>query len=206
MAGCCRETGEGDVRDARPWTYAALFGTLWGALELTLGTALHLAGVPLYGVLTSLIGLVCLVTLRRLQPRFGVCILAGAVAIFLKIFAFGGLRLGPMIGIGLGALLVELGFTICGPTALGAIAAGVLAVVAAPLQMILVLWAVLGRDGLVASFEAATRLTAVVGLGPVAGEMVVAVIVGAAAVVGAVGGWWSWRLAGRVQRRLGWTQ
>ena len=124
------------MRDARPWTYAALFGTLWGALELTIGTALHLAGVPLYGVLMSLIALVCLVTLRRLQPRFGVCALAGAVAIFLKIFALGGLRPGPMVGIGLAALLVELGFAICGSRALGAVVAGVLVTVAAPAQML----------------------------------------------------------------------
>jgi hypothetical protein len=189
--------------DARPWTYAALFGTLWGALELTLGTALHLAGVPLYGVLMNLICLVCLVTLRRLQPRAGVCLLAGAVAIFLKIFALGGLRVGPMVGIGLGALLVELGFSVCGTTALGAVVGGALTVVAAPLQMFLVLLAVLGREGLASSFESLTRLAAVIGLEPVAGEVAAAAVAGAAALVGGAGGWWSWRLAGRVERRLG---
>ena len=39
------------VRDARPWTHAALFGALWGCLEMSLGTMLHLSGLPLKGLL-----------------------------------------------------------------------------------------------------------------------------------------------------------
>ena len=70
------------MRDVRPWTYAALFGTLWGALEATLGTAVHLGKLPFRGAIMGLVGLLCLVCLRRLQPRPGVCLLAGVVAIF----------------------------------------------------------------------------------------------------------------------------
>ena len=43
------------MRDLRPWTHAALFGALWGALEATAGTALHLGGVPLTGEIMGLI-------------------------------------------------------------------------------------------------------------------------------------------------------
>ncbi len=47
----------GAVKDVRPWTYAALFGTLWGAIEATLGTAVHLGKLPLRGTIMGLAGL-----------------------------------------------------------------------------------------------------------------------------------------------------
>ena len=74
------------MKDLRPWTYAALYGALWGALETTAGTALHLGRVPFRGEIMGILGLVCLVCLRRLQPRVGVVLVAGVTAIFLKIF------------------------------------------------------------------------------------------------------------------------
>jgi hypothetical protein len=55
------------VKDVRPWTYAALFGTLWGAIEATLGTALYLSKLPLRGTIIGLAGLLCLVCLRRVS-------------------------------------------------------------------------------------------------------------------------------------------
>ena len=79
------------MKDLRPWTHAALFGALWGALEATAGTALHLGRVPFRGEIMGLLGLVCLVCLRRLQPRVGVVLVAGLTAIFLQIFTLGGL-------------------------------------------------------------------------------------------------------------------
>ena len=87
------------MKDVRPWTYAALFGTLWGALEATVGTAVYLGKVPLRGTLMGVIGLLCLVCLRRLQPRPGVCLLAGVGAGGRKRGSLGGLYPGPSIGI-----------------------------------------------------------------------------------------------------------
>ena len=54
------------MKDVRPWTYAALFGTLWGALEATLGTAVHLGKLPFRGTIMGLAGLLCLVCLLSL--------------------------------------------------------------------------------------------------------------------------------------------
>ncbi len=71
------------LKDARPWTYAALFGALWGCLELSLGTVLHLGDVPMKGALMGSLGIICLLCLRRLQPHVGICLTAGTVAVFL---------------------------------------------------------------------------------------------------------------------------
>ena len=106
------------MRDLRPWTHAALYGALWGALEATVGTAIHLGRVPFRGEIMGLIGLVCLVCLRRLQPRVGVVLVAGLTAIFLKVFTLGGLYPGPLVGIATQTLAVEFGFLVArGPWA-----------------------------------------------------------------------------------------
>jgi hypothetical protein len=191
------------VRDARPWTHAALFGALWGAAELTLGTALNLSRLPFAGVVMGLIGLTCLVTLRRLQPRPGVCLLAGAVAVFLKVFMVGGVSLGPLLGIGGEAVLVELAFTLTASRQPGAVLAGILALAAPPGQLVLWLWLLGGRDTLDAYGRATRAVLALVGLGELSGVAILGLVLGAFAGGGAAAGWWSWRLAGRVQQRLG---
>jgi hypothetical protein len=192
------------MRDARPWTYAALFGALWGAAELTVGTALSLSLQALAGPVMGVVGLVCLVTLRRLQPRVGVCALAGAVALFLKVMALGGLRPGPLLGIAGEALLVEVAFSLTASRRPGAALAGALALAAPPAQLGLGLWALGGRDVLRAWGRAIARATELLGLPePPSAPVVIGVVLGGFALVGVAAGLWAWRLAGRVQRRLG---
>jgi hypothetical protein len=184
------------VNDLRPWTAAALYGALWGSLEATAGTALHLGRVPFRGEIIGLVGLACLVCLRRLQPRVGVVLIAGLTAIFLKIFTIGGLYPGPLVGIATQAIAVELGFVVArGPVA--AALGGIIALGTNPVQRVITAWIVGGT-------EAATAVLRAIGeLGGVRPGWVLAGFVGLAAAVGAVGGVLSWRLAGRVARRLG---
>lgn len=184
------------MSDLRPWTAAALYGALWGALEATAGTALHLGRVPFRGEIMGLVGLACLVCLRRLQPRVGVVLVAGLTAIFLKIFTIGGLYPGPLVGIATQTIAVELGFVVArGPVA--AALGGLIALGTNPVQRVITAWIVGGT-------EAATAVLRAIGeLGGVRPGWVLAGFVGLAAAVGAVGGVLSWRLAGRVVRRLG---
>jgi hypothetical protein len=191
------------TRDARPWTHAALFGALWGALELSLGTVLHLGRVPLKGLLMGSIGLLCLVALRRLQPRPGVCLLAGAVAVFLKIFTMGGLYPGPVIGIAGEAVIVELAFVLTQSSAAGAVLGGAGALAVNPLQMAIMTWIVAG-PGAVRAIVAAVQSTADrIGLSGADGVTILASLAAASGGLGAVVGALAWSLAGRVQRRLG---
>jgi hypothetical protein len=191
------------MRDARPSTYAALFGAVWGALEATVGTAVHLGNLPLRGTIMGLLGLLCLVCLRRLQPRPGVCLLAGVVAIFLKIFTLGGLYPGPIIGIGIQALVVELGLTASGGRRVGAAIGGFLALATNPLQKIVTMWVVAGTDAVDAYFLLLEESAAAVGLPGLSAQAVIAGIVLFKGAIGLLGGLWSWSVAGRVVRRLG---
>jgi len=191
------------VNDARRWTYAALFGALWGALEASVGTAVHLGRMPLRGMLMGILGLLCLVCLHRLQPRPGVCLLAGLVAAFLKIFTLGGLYPGPLIGIMVEALAVELAMTLTGGRALGAVLGGAVTLGTNPAQKLAMTWLVAGTDAIKSVVDIGERTAASVGLPGLGPLAVLTAIVVTQAAVGAVGGVWAWRVAGRVARRVG---
>lgn len=191
------------MTDVRPWTYAALFGALWGALEASVGTAVYLGKVPMRGTLMGLLGLLCLICLRRLQPRPGVCLLAGVVAIFLKVFTLGGLYPGPVIGIAVQALAVEVAMTASGGRAIGAAVGGALTLATNPLQKLAMTWLVSGTEAMHAYFELLEASVARAGVEGVRPAVVVGTVVAATAAIGAVGGLWAWWVAGRVARRLG---
>ena len=191
------------MTDVRPWTYAALFGTLWGAIEATLGTALYLSKLPMRGTIIGLAGILCLVCLRRLQPRPGVCLLAGVVAVFLKVFTLGGLYAGPIIGISVQALALEIAFTASGSRSIGAAIGGFIALATNPLQMVLKMWVVMGTDAVRSYLRLLHEAAAAIGLGSFKPEAVFAAIVVAKGLIGFAGGFWAWWVAGRVMRRLG---
>ena len=183
------------------WTHAVLFGALWGAVEATAGVALKAARLPFAGLLLAAAGLVCAVTLRRLEPVAGVVLAAGAVAAFLRAAAAGGAYPGPVAAVLLEAALVEAAFLVAsGPVA--AAVAGAAAFAAGPLQLVITLRLVAGREGVAALADAVRRLApgAGVSYGP---GVALAVAAGVAGCAGAWTGLAAWRIAGRVLVRLG---
>ncbi len=191
------------MNDARPWTSAALVGALWGALELSVGTALHLSRLPVRGMIMAALGLVCLVTLRRLRGGPGVCLLAGLVAAFLKVFTLGGLYPGPLIGILLEALVVEVVFDVFGSHRMSAIVGGAIVLGLTPVQMTLMVWVVAGQDTVTATAQAAQEVLVWAGFGSPGPAVVLAGLVAVASGVGAAAGWWSWSVSSGVEERLG---
>ena len=191
------------MTDVRPWTYAALFGTLWGALEATVGTAVYLGRVPFKGTMMGILGLLCLICLRRLQPRPGVCLLAGVVAVFLKVFTLGGFYAGPIIGIAVQALSVEIAMTGLGGGAVGAAVGGFLTTATNPLQKLVTARVVAGPEAVAASFRLLEESAAAFGFPGIRAVVLFASIVIATGLVGAAGGVWAWWVAGRVAERLG---
>ena len=189
--------------DARPWTAAALVGALWGALELSVGTALHLSRLPLRGMVMAALGLVCLVALRRLRGSVGVCLLAGLVAAFLKVFTLGGLYPGPLIGILIEALVMEVVFDVLGPRRISAVVGGAIVLGLTPVQMTLMVWVVAGRETVTATAQAAREALAWLGLGTFSVGAVLGGVVAVAAGVGALAGWWAWGVSSGVSERLG---
>jgi hypothetical protein len=190
------------MRDARPWTHAALFGSLWASVEITLGTLLSAGRVPMFGTLMASVGVLCMVTARRLQPAAGATLVMGLVVTFLKAFFAGGLALGGVVGILSQALLLEIAFSTTRSRFSGAVVGGALALATAPLQLFLFFLLFAGGDSVSALDQALRSFGRMLGVAGPATLALVAYLVGFSMLLGALVGALSWRLAGRVRARV----
>lgn len=111
------------------WAYAMAFGTLWGAMEVTLGSFLHALRIPFSGPLLAAAGAALLSAQRAFCPLRGVSLATGLVAALLKGFSPAGAILGPMVAIAVEGLLVEIAFLPWPRSRFGAAVAGALVVV-----------------------------------------------------------------------------
>ncbi len=83
----------------RDVTYIAIFGALWGALEISVGTWLHALNVPLKGLIMSGMGLTVALAGRQVVARNGSLMAITAIAAVLKALSFGGIILAPLTAI-----------------------------------------------------------------------------------------------------------
>jgi hypothetical protein len=98
----------------RHLVYIAVFGALWGAIEMTLGAYLHVllppgaSYLPLVGTAITALGLAVALVGRRFVPQAGSIFMIGVVAALLKLLSVGGVKLGPLLGILIESGLAEV--------------------------------------------------------------------------------------------------
>ena len=118
----------------RDLVYIAIFGAIWGALELTLGSYLHvifppLADTFLVGLTMASMGAVVALIGRLFVPKTGSVFFIGVVAALIKMISIGGVQAGPLVAILAESVLMELGLLIARrPARWGFVLAGALAV------------------------------------------------------------------------------
>lgn len=96
----------------RDWIYVAVFGALWGVLEITLGSYLHVLFPPLantffVGLIMAGIGAIIALVGRWFVPKRWAVLAIGVVTMILKAFSLGGIVIGPMVAILAEAILME---------------------------------------------------------------------------------------------------
>ncbi|MBN2324168.1 MAG: hypothetical protein JXQ30_10570 [Spirochaetes bacterium] len=96
----------------KDWVYIGLFGALWGAIELSLGTILHVLFPPVAntfftGIILTAIGCVIVLCSRFLVEHRGSVLLVGLVTAVLKLVSPGGVKLGPIVAILMESVLME---------------------------------------------------------------------------------------------------
>ncbi|NTW38151.1 MAG: hypothetical protein HGB17_19070, partial [Syntrophobacteraceae bacterium] len=91
----------------RELTTLAVFGALWGLVEISLGSVLKTLDIPLTGIALSAVGLTIALTGRVFVPRRGSTLFIGVIAMLLKLFSLGGVVIGPMVGIFTEAVVAE---------------------------------------------------------------------------------------------------
>jgi hypothetical protein len=191
----------------RDWVYIAVFGALWGAIEITLGAYLHvifppLADTFLVGVIMAGLGGIIALTGRHFVPYTGSVLMIGVVTALLKALSLGGVKIGPMVAILAESLLIEAGLLACQPSRWGFALAGALAVSWNFFHKFVMMRLLFGQEASEVAIKMVKEGSALLGLDVRYSIAILVVLFFIRLVVGAMAGWLAWDLGGAVQRRL----
>jgi ABC-type thiamin/hydroxymethylpyrimidine transport system permease subunit len=201
----------------RDWVYIAVFGALWGAVEITLGAYLHvifppLADTFLVGVILAGLGCIIALTGRHFVPHTGSVLMIGVVTALLKALSLGGVKIGPMVAILAESLLIEaglLGFDTLrysaqarGPSRWAFALAGALAVSWNFFHKFVMMRLLYGQGVSEVAVKMVKDGSQSLGLDVRYSIAILVVLFVIRLVVGAAAGWLAWDLGGAVRRRL----
>jgi len=192
----------------RDWVYIAVFGALWGAIEMTLGAYLHvifppLADTFLLGVIMAGLGGIIALTGRHFVPHTGSVLMIGVVTALLKALSLGGVQIGPMVAIVVESLLMEAGLLLARqPTRWGFALAGALAVSWNFFHKFAMMRLLFGQGFYEVAVNMVKDGSKLLGLDVRYSIAILVVLFVIRLVVGAVAGWLAWDLGGAVRRRL----
>ena len=130
----------------RFWAYVTVFGTLWGGLELTLGTFLHVLHVPKTGFIMVALSAILLMAQRRIFPVRWSTLAAGVVAACIKSLSPGGIIAGPIFGILSEALIIELCLMLSQKSVITSMWASFVSLLWSQLQSVFKMWIYYGND------------------------------------------------------------
>ncbi len=182
----------------------AVFGTLWGVVEVSLGSVLKTLNIPLSGVVLAAIGLTVALTGRVFVPRRGSTLFIGVIATFLKLFSLGGVIIGPMVGILTEAIVAEIVLTLGGKPRRGLLMlAGALGVTWVLVQPFITNPLLFGRTIFVVWLDLLDLGSRLLGLDSNAPIWIILILLTIHLLVGAFVGWLSWDIARLLQNRLG---
>ncbi|MGC8826599.1 MAG: hypothetical protein ACP5TV_06310 [Anaerolineae bacterium] len=191
----------------RDLVYIAIFGALWGLLEITIGSYLHVLFPPLadtflvgvimgsLGILTSLVG-------RRFVPKAGAVFMMAIIAVLLKGLSLGGVTLGPMLAILMEGLLMELGLLAWhGQSPWSFALAGAMAVSWNFFHKFVMMRLLYGTAVIEVALKMAKDGAKMLGMDPSAVALILGVLFVVRFVVGAAAGWAAWGIGQAVAAR-----
>ncbi|MGM0385759.1 MAG: hypothetical protein ACQERF_07250 [Actinomycetota bacterium] len=182
----------------------AVFGALWGLVEITLGAVIKTLNIPLSSLILVSIGLAVALVGRVYVPRRGSTLFIGVIAMLLKLFSVGGVVLGPMVAILFEALIAELVLSSMGrPRRTSFVVAGAAGVAWLLVHPFLTGLLFFGRSLFVVWQDLLDLGNRVLGLDPSAAVWIVLALAIIHLAIGAVVGWVSWDLARTLKKRTG---
>lgn len=128
------------------WLKAGIIGSSWAAFEIIVGSFLHNLQVPFAGTMLSASSVFLLISFAQLWSERGVILRAGIICALMKSISPSAVIIGPMVGIFMEALLIELFLLIMGRNVIGFVVAGAFAVLWSLVQKILFLLLMYGLD------------------------------------------------------------
>ncbi|MEJ2595402.1 MAG: hypothetical protein P8100_09820 [bacterium] len=128
------------------WVKAAVVGGLWASVEIIVGSFLHNARIPMAGSLLAIFSTILMIGFYQVWPQKGLIIRAGLITAIMKSVSPSAFILGPMTGIMMEAILVELMVYLFGNNLFGLILAGIASVSSALLHKLVNLLIFYGFD------------------------------------------------------------
>lgn len=182
----------------------AVFGSIWGLIEISLGTVLKSLNVPMSGMVLGALGLLVVMAGRCFVPRRGATLFMGIIAMLLKLFSLGGVIIGPMIGILGEALIAELVLSSAvRPGRLVFVLAGMLGVASAVIQPFVTGPLLFGRTLLVIWLDLIDQASFVLGLDARVIWLVLLVYLSIHLLAGGLAGWAAWDVGRLLRARMG---
>jgi nucleoside-triphosphatase THEP1 len=125
---------------------AAVVGSIWAALEIILGSFLHNLRVPFSGTMLAIMSVYLIIAFVQIWDDRGLIWRAGLICALMKSVSPSAIILGPMTGIMLEALLLEVFIRLLGRNLVGYIAGGAVAVMSSLIHKAATLLILYGFD------------------------------------------------------------
>ena len=184
----------------------AVFGTLWGLIEISLGSVIKSLHIPFSGTVLAGIGLCIVMVGRVFVPQRGSTLFIGVIAMLLKLFSIGNILIGPMFGILGEAVVAELVFSITNRQSRGTfVLAGGLGVLFTLVQPFMTGLLFFGRDPFLVWLDMLDNGSRLLGLTGNAAIWIVLALVAVHLVIGGVAGWLAWDIGRQLRDRMGKT-
>lgn len=125
---------------------AAVVGSIWASLEIIIGSFLHNLRVPFSGTILAVMSVYLLIAFVQIWNDRGLIWRAGLICALMKSVSPSAVIIGPMTGIMLEALLLELFIMAFGRNLIGYIIGGAAAVLSSLLHKLITLLLLYGFD------------------------------------------------------------
>jgi len=99
---------------SRDSVFIAIFGAVWGLVEITLGVLIKGTRLPMGGAILTAVSSIIFLTGRYFIRRRGSILMMGAIAAILKVFSVGTVIAGPFMAILIESLLAEISISLLG--------------------------------------------------------------------------------------------
>lgn len=184
----------------------AVFGVIWGIVEISIGTVLKSLNIPLSGVILAAIGLSIALVGRIFVPHRGSTFFIGVIAMIMKLFSLGGVIIGPMIGILSEAIIAEIILSLSRqPKRSIFIITGGLGVLWSLVQPFVTNPILFGRSVLMVWLDLLDLGIRLLGIKTEAATVILIIMVALHFLIGSLVGWFAWDVGRIIQERMGKT-
>jgi hypothetical protein len=128
------------------WLKAAVAGGLWASFEIIVGSLLHNLHIPFSGTILATFSVILMISFLQIWNETGLIWRAGLICGLMKSLSPSAVILGPMTGIMMEALFMDLLIYLLGRNMIGYILAGIAALLSTILHKLASLFILYGKD------------------------------------------------------------